>query len=128
MTHSWEQMCNTHLNVQEGASCREHFNPCVGCNFVSETETGLNCHYNSHHKRLCREEKKDAVANIDIIQPPAPMDIQDSGTFDNFSSNEIDFFAEYLDDDIDDSKELLFSRPLESTKSVTTLSIVEDGT
>ena len=127
MTHSWEQMCNTHLNVQRGASCREYFNACVGCDFVSESATGLNCHYNSPHKRLCRE-KKESFANIDVIHPPAPMDIEDSFTFDdNFSSNEIDFFAEYLDDDIDDSKQLLFSRPSESTKSVTTLSIVEDG-
>ena len=37
---------------------------------------------------------KDAVANIDIIHPPAPMDTQDAGTFENFSSNEIDFFFE----------------------------------
>ena len=55
------------------------------------------------------------------------MDIEDSSMFKNFPSNEIDFFAEYLDDDIDDSKQLLFSCPSESTKSVTTLSIVEDG-
>ena len=126
MTDLWEQMCNIHLNVPGGALCRESFHPCVRCNFVSESATGLNCHYNSPHKRLCRK-MKDSFANIDVIHPPAPMDIEDSSTFENFPSNEIDFFAEYLDDDIDDSNQLLFSRPSESTKSVTTLSMVDDG-